>query len=207
MPKSLTEIQSHLDAGQNITRDAILMNFAAGNVGFWNGFGPWDWNGVTYHGCGKYLSGQDVTQVTNGSPVPIVITLSGLPSDALSDSEIGEIEESGYKGRFIHIYKWHFHPTTRALIKVRKTAMGRMDTIEHKIAIGGGYTIELRGESLAMDQKRTLYRMRTNEDQHTFVDEDDDFWEHATSVGKKQIDWGARAEKLRTGRRNIPARR
>jgi hypothetical protein len=185
-------LQAGLEAGNIVDRGMVLFALPSGNYGFWTGVGPWTYNGILWQGAGTLIQAQPVGQVTDGSAVPIVLTLSAIPNSALSPDVLSTIEAEAYKGAPVRLYKAYFDPDTRALITVRTVWAGTIDTIDHDYTIGGTYTLTANCESRALDHQKTGYRIRSDADQR-LIDANDGFFKRVGVAGTQSITWGKAA--------------
>lgn len=87
MPRNLTSGElAQLSASQIAPVVFVECDFASGAVYLWTGRGNYSWNGHTWVGVGKLGQISVLNETSDVSAQSVTISLSGIPSDMLSDA-------------------------------------------------------------------------------------------------------------------------
>jgi hypothetical protein len=195
------DIQAALDAGRVVRREFLRFEFGTGTYGFWSGIGPITYSGLVYQGAGSIIKISPLSGTTDGSSVPIQIRMSSIPNSELTPDVLAGIEDEDYNKRPVKLYRGFYDPANYTILDARWLRWsGTVDYIEHEIEPGGQAHLIFHCESRRLDDQRTGYRMRSDEDQR-LIEANDRFFEHVATVGSRTIDWGRRPEKARGNRR------
>lgn len=160
-----TSIQAALDAGIIVVRGMLLFEFASGNYGFWDGAGPFVWNGVTFVASGSLLEVSPLEQTSQLATSSRTIKLRAVPETALTPDVLASIENEDYKNRPVTEYLVFFDPDTRVMLgQPFVVAESEIDVMEHDQS-GEDYVLVAHLETRARDYTKTGARMRGNKDQ------------------------------------------
>ena len=77
----------------------VKAEFDSGDVTFWTGYGPLEWNGDTYTGSGQLLSIDQIRETQELVAQGVDLTLSGIPQELIA---IALAEQ--YQGRPLSIW-------------------------------------------------------------------------------------------------------
>jgi hypothetical protein len=188
-----TATASLVAGGGWVQRDAILFDFAEGQYGFWWGEGPLTWNGLTFVGAGQLLQ---VSDVSSGGDMPpeMSVTLSSVPNSELTPDVLATIESYTYHLRPAVIYRFHFDPSTGAMVGAVPDVLfrGQVDQIRHEDTPGGGYQLvaRLAGRSVEL-RKAGQFRRGIETQKLINGGEPDLFFEFAGNAATVTAKWGA----------------
>jgi hypothetical protein len=137
----------------------VQANFASGPVYVWNGLGNLAWNSQTWTGLGSLLSISAVSEATDLSAKSITLSLSGIPSDLLSDC-LTEVRQSNT----VQLWLGFLDSTGNVIASPYMPFSGHMDvpTINEGQVTS---TIDLTCENPLVDMNRAPNRRFTNDDQ------------------------------------------
>ncbi|MEK9751751.1 MAG: hypothetical protein VW338_00870 [Rhodospirillaceae bacterium] len=179
---------AELQAGRANDRYMVLFDLVSGYYGFWGGLGTFSYNAVTYVGAGSLIGVEDVGQVSDGSAVPLILTLTAIPNSDLSPDVLASIENETYHQRPVVIMTAYFS-TAGVLISVETEYRGYVDKITHEHVVGGEAVLRVHLESKARDHTRRGYRMRSDADQR-LIDPNDGGLRHTIQAATVPILWG-----------------
>ena len=190
-----TATKERLDEGKIVDRGMILFDLPSALYGFWTGVGPFVYAGVTYVGAGSLLEVNDISQVTDGSAVPVTIRLSAVDQSALTPEVLVTIEDEQYHQRPVTIMTAYFDPVTGGLLSVEREYRGYIDQITHEEGVGKPYSLLCKLESKARDFQKVGYMKRSDAVQR-LIDPDDGSLRYAAFTGTQNIYWGKTAPSI-----------
>lgn len=142
---------------------------------------PREWLGI-----GELGGIEAIGEAIDGSATGMKVTLNNVPSEFASD-----IEDQATKGALFEIYVGSLNQTMQAVEAVKLIWKGRVD--EYRITDGGDtLSVEVSGESRAIDQRRPSIKKFSSEYQkRTYAD--DLFFDYVPQMTEVSILW-AKAE-------------
>jgi hypothetical protein len=189
------DIQAALDAGRVVRREFLRFEFGTGTYGFWTGIGKITYGGLEYQGAGSIIQISSLSGTLDGSSVPIQIRMSSIPNSELTPDVLAGIENEDYSKRPVKLYRGFYDPANYNILDARWPYWsGTVDYVEHEIEPGGQAHLIFHCESRRLDDQKTGYRMRSDEDQR-LIHADDRFFEHVATAGSRPIYWGQKADK------------
>ena len=181
--------KERLDAGRIVDRGLILFDLPSGFYGFWTGAGPFVYGGITYVGAGSLIEVSAVSQVTDGSAVPVTVRLSAVDQSPLTPDVLITIESEAYHQRPVTIMTAYFDPVSGDLLSVEREYRGYIDQIVHEEQPGKPYTLLCNLESKARDYLKIGYLKRSDAVQR-LIDVNDGSLVYAAFAGTQNVFWG-----------------
>jgi hypothetical protein len=162
---------------------ATSLDFDAGSVRYWTGYGTITINSQTYAGIGALSSISTIDETEDLSARGITIDLTGVPNDLVAAA----LTEP-YQGRTASIRFGTLNTDTGAVIESITIFSGRMDTM---VISNDGATaaIGISVESKLVDFHRTRESRYTHEEQLRRFSEDTGL-EYVAGLQNKVIYWG-----------------
>jgi hypothetical protein len=170
-------------------RGMLLFDLGSGLYGFHTGFGPFDYNSVTYVGAGQLIAVEDYTQTQGLSAQSLVISLTSVPDSTITPNLLATIENEVYHQRPVTVMTAYFDADTSNLLSVEIEYRGYIDQLVHKTTIAGEARIEAHCESKFRDLSRTGYRKRSDEDQRRILSTDNGL-RHVNVVATERVTFG-----------------
>lgn len=167
---------------------AVDLDFDAGNMRMWTGYGDKTINGQTYTGTGNLLQIDGLEEASDLSAKGTTLTLNGIDSTIVSRALAEE-----YQGRLCTIY-WGVVGVTDVL----EVFSGYMDTMTINDS-GETSTISLTVESRLIALERANVRRYTSESHKATrtakgLSGSDTFFDWVTKLQDKQVVWGRTTE-------------
>jgi hypothetical protein len=162
---------------------ATSLDFDAGTVRYWTGYGTITINSATYAGIGALSSISTIEETEDLSARGLVIDLTGVPNDLVAAA----LTEP-YQGRTAAVRFGTLNADTGAVIESITIFSGRMDTMAISND-GKSAQIGISVESKLVDFKRTRESRYTHEEQLRRFPADTGL-EYVTGLQDKVIYWG-----------------
>jgi hypothetical protein len=162
---------------------ATSLDFDAGTVRYWTGYGTITINSATYAGIGALSSISTIEETEDLSSRGLVIDLTGVPNDLVAAA----LTEP-YQGRTAAVRFGTLNADTGAVIESITIFSGRMDTMVISND-GKRAAIGLSIESKLVDFQRTRESRYTHEEQLRRFPADTGL-EYVTGLQDKVIYWG-----------------
>lgn len=152
----------------------------------WTGIGTIGFKGAEWTGAGGVGAIDGIGEATDGSATGVKCTLNKIPTELRMD-----VERQAVKGAAFEIYIGALDETYSQVKGFKLVWKGRLDT--YKIIDGGDtLTVEITGESRAIDQRRPAIKRFTDEYQQR-RHPGDKFFEYVPQMAEIPILW-AKAE-------------
>jgi hypothetical protein len=167
-------------------RPAVLleMEFYSGTLRLWDGLGDLEWNGVTFTGGGRMLSGSIAEETQELEAKNAVFELNGAPDSVVTLA----LTESPYSGRPARAWLALFDASGAMIEDPVRIFSGKMDTMPI-LDDPQKPVIQLNVENDLARLSRPKERRWTHEDQQ--MDYSGDlFFEFVTQMQDKEITWG-----------------
>jgi hypothetical protein len=172
---------------------ATSLDFDAGTVRYWTGYGTITIGSATYAGIGAFSSISTIEETEDLSARGLPIDLTGVPNDLVAAA----LNEP-YQGRTAAVRFGTLNADTGAVIESITIFSGRMDTMAISND-GKSATIGIQIESKLVDFQRTRESRYTHEEQLRRYPADMGL-EYVAGLQDKVIYWGnANATAFRTG--------
>jgi hypothetical protein len=162
---------------------ATSLDFDAGTVRYWTGYGTITINSATYAGIGALSSISTIEETEDLSARGLVIDLTGVPNDLVAAA----LTEP-YQGRTAAVRFGTLNADTGAVIESITLFSGRMDTMVISND-GSSASIGISVESKLVDFQRTRESRYTHEEQLRRFPADTGL-EYVTGLQDKVIYWG-----------------
>lgn len=175
-----------LNNGKIKLTELIRMEFSTGTYGFWAGNTDLEYNGLTYV-PGGIIEVSAINGQWGMSSQALTLSLSARSDDGLTPDVLATIQNEGWHQRTIIIFEAFYDPETYDLLFVDTIYRGRMDTLSFQD--GAECKLVANCESLAMDNNREGYRMRSNNDQH-LINSGDNFFSFVETETRTVVQWG-----------------
>jgi len=154
----------------------------------WTGIGTLifddsDGNSREWQGAGAVGSMDTVGEETSGSATGVRVSLNAIPSDFRDD-----IADQAERGALFEVYAGALNETYQEIVAVKLIWKGTVN--EYKITdAGSSLSVEITGESRAIDQRRPAIRRFTHEEQQRRSPGDLVF-EYLPRMSEVQVIWG-----------------
>lgn len=166
--------------------ELIRLEFTTGTYGFWGGNSQFDYNGLTYY-PGGIIEISAIKGQWGMTSQPLTLTLAARADDGLTPDVLATIQDEGWHQRPVIISEAIYDPETYELLLVETTYRGRIDTLNFQD--GAECKLIANCESLAIDNNREGYRMRSNNDQH-LINAGDNFFSFVETEARTVVQWG-----------------
>lgn len=164
----------------------VRLEFSTGTYGFCATDTELVYDGLTYVPGGII----DISAI-NGqwgmTAQGLTLTLAARSQDGLTPELLATIQDEGWHQRPVIIKEAIYDPITYELLYVDTIYRGRIDTLNFQN--GSDSKIVANCESLAIDNNREGYRMRSNNDQH-LINVGDNFFSFAETEARTVVQWG-----------------
>lgn len=143
--------------------------------------------GNTYKGVGDYGGIDTIEETTELKSSKVGLTLSGVPSDLISDALSADSQESTVK-----IWLGFINDDFELVDTPYQLFQGKVDN--HQINLDGDTaTIKVATVSIKRSLNRAVQRRWTSEDQHNEYP-DDDFFDPVPGLQEENVKWGGKNE-------------
>ena len=164
----------------------VRLEFSTGTYGFCAADTELEYDGLTYVPGGII----DISAI-NGqwgmTAQGLTLTLAARSDDGLTPDLLATIQDEGWHQRPVIIKEAIYDPNTYDLLFVDTIYRGRIDTLNFQD--GPDCKLVANCESLAIDNNREGYRMRSNNDQH-LINAGDNFFSFAETEARTVVQWG-----------------
>lgn len=183
-----TDFQAQLDSSQLEPFYAVKIDFSPESLNLWTGYNTINIGGETYNPSGNLMGLSEITETSDISAQGIKITLSGLPSDILS-----EVLTETYQGVVVDVYFGVLTTTDNRTVIVDtpyKMFSGFIDTMS--VTDGGDSSvINISVENKLITLERAIDRKYTDQDQKQLFAGDKGL-EFIDDIQNKAINWGGK---------------
>lgn len=153
-------VATELQAARMRARTLLHMGLDSGSLRFWDGIGPFEWDGDTYTGVGNLGTIGAIRESAALRAEGLEFTLSGVPA-ALVSIAIGE----QYQGRPVEVWRALLDEDYALINDPIKTFGGRLDQMVC-IFDGQSSQIKVSAENRLVDLERALHpRFYSDQDQ------------------------------------------
>ena len=179
-------VERLLSIGTIKTAELIRFDFTTGTYGVWSGNDDLEYDGLTYV-PGGIIQIPDINGQWGMSAQSLTLILPAYADDGLTPEVLATILNEGWHLSPVTIYEAIFDPETYELLFVEAIYRGRLNTLNFEDGPQSQLTADC--ESLAIDNNREGYRMRSNADQH-LISPNDNFFSFAETESRSVIQWG-----------------
>jgi hypothetical protein len=183
-----TDFQAQLDSSQLEPFYAVKIDFSPDSLRLWTGYHDITIGSEIYNPSGNLMGISEVTETSDISAEGIKITLSGLPSDILS-----EVLTETYQGVVVDVYFGVLETTSNATAVIGtpyKMFSGFIDTMSATDA-GDSSVINISVENKLITLERAIDRRYTDQDQKNLFAGDKGL-EFIDDIQNKAINWGGK---------------
>lgn len=180
-----SELEDLLDEGRVVVRSLVKIALGSGTVGFWNGIGTLNWDGLDYW-QNHLLAVNEPVYSTGTTANEFSIEMPESADFGVTPDILIQIDNEDYKNKPITIYDAYFNPDTLELLHVEPMLYGYVDTVDH-VYESGEWKLVGNLETTAVDNHRDGYRAANHEDQQ-LISAGDTFFEYAGRVKNEFFD-------------------
>ena len=177
-----------MDEGREVIIGLIRFDLGSGTYGFAKGPDPFPHDGITYQPS-SVISVSELAMAPGTVAEGFTVELAASADDGLTPEVLSTIHDEDTRDRPVTVLDAMLDPDTNALLAVKVVKRGYIDTIDHVIDADRGDLLIAHCESRALDYSRRNGRQANSADQAR-RSSTDTFFDHASSVGRIELDWG-----------------
>ena len=166
--------------------ELVRLEFSTGTYGFCSASSEIEYGGLTYV-PGGIIDISAINGQWSMNSQGLTLTLAARADDGLTPDVLATVQDEGWHQRPVIIKEAIYDPETYELLLVETIYRGRIDTLNFQD--GSDCKLVANCESLAMDNNREGYRMRSNNDQH-LINAGDNFFSFAETEARTVVQWG-----------------